>query len=155
MRARATEEGNLRWFRRLGEGEFDQKDIRSEAAAFNAFLAGAIRGYALEADRLMLLGYSNGADMIGAMARLYPDSVKQAVMIRPTAVLSGEVSPEAGKGRLLVLSGSDDNLAPQQDSETLKTVLEAHGHQVDHQTLSAGHWMVDADEVAIRAWLTA
>lgn len=155
VRARATEEGNQRWFRRLGEGEFDQKDIRSEAAAFNAFLAGAIRGYALETDRLMLLGYSNGADMIGAMARLYPDSVKQAVMIRPTAVLSGEVSPEAGKGRLLVLSGSDDNLAPQQDSETLKTVLEAHGHQVDHQILSAGHWMVDADEVAIQTWLTA
>src|SRR5690606_5002868 len=45
VRARATEEGNLRWFRREGDAVFDQKDIRAEAAAFNAFLAGAIRGY--------------------------------------------------------------------------------------------------------------
>ena len=155
VRARATEEGNLRWFRREGDAVFDQKDIRAEAAAFNAFLAGAIRGYALEADTLMLLGYSNGADMIGAMARLYPDSVKQAVMLRPANAVTGEVSPDTGEGRLLLLSGADDNLAPLQSAETLKVALQAHGHQVDHQTLSAGHWMVDADEAAIRAWLNA
>src|SRR5690606_2473044 len=102
-----------------------------------------------------LLGYSNGADMIGAMARLYPDSVKQAVMLRPANTVTGEGSTDTGEGRLLLLSGADDNLAPLQSAETLKVALQAHGHQVDHQTLSAGHWMVDADEAAIRAWLNA
>ncbi|MEG1453717.1 alpha/beta hydrolase, partial [Brevundimonas sp.] len=142
-------------FRREGEGTFDQKDIRAEAAAFNAFLAGAIRGYALEADKLMLLGYSNGADMIGALACLYPDSVKQAVLLRPMPALSGDISADKGEGRLLLLSGADDNLVPPQGGETLRNALEGHGYRVDHQSISAGHWMVDADEAAIAAWLMA
>lgn len=155
VRARATEELNLRWFRRLPEGGFDQGDIRDEAAAFNAFLAGAIRGYALDADDLMLLGYSTGADMVGAVAQLYPDSVPKAVMMRGQQVLHDGAGEQGGNGQLLILSGADDLLAQSEASQALKATLERSGHSVSHQTLSAGHWMVDADRAAISEWLKA
>lgn len=159
VRARATEESNLRWFRRQSEGGFDQADIRSEAAAFNALLAGAIRGYALDADDLLLLGYSNGADMIGAVATLYPDSVRKAVLLRGQPAVEGENGGASedisGQGKLLLLSGADDNLVTLEAAARLKSGLEQAGHTITHQTLGAGHWMVDADTVAVRQWLGA
>jgi phospholipase/carboxylesterase len=62
VRGRATEEGTYRWFRRLDATTFDQADIRSEAEAFSAFVEGAVTGYGLDPDRLVFLGYSNGAN---------------------------------------------------------------------------------------------
>ena len=153
VRGRATEEGNLRWFRRYGPGEFDQADIRSEAAAFNAFLAGAIRGYALDPDQLLLLGYSNGANMIGAMAQLYPDSVRQAVLLRGMKVLEGDLAQASGQGRVLLVSGDTDHMIPMDKANALTSELTQSGYEVSHRVLGLGHWMTDADQAAIKEWL--
>ena len=155
VRGRATEEGKLRWFRRLGENLFDQEDIRAEAAAFNAFLAGAIRGYALDPDALMLLGYSNGANMIGAMAQLYPDSVRQAVLLRAMQVLEPKAEPARGTGRILMVSGQSDHLIASDRSALLEAALSETGFEVQHSTLPLGHWMTDADQAEIANWLKA
>ena len=45
VRGRSTEEGILRWFRRLSPMSFDQADIRFEAEAFAAFIVEAITAY--------------------------------------------------------------------------------------------------------------
>jgi len=151
VRGRATEEGSLRWFRRLGQDSFDQDDIRQEAAAFNAFLAGAICGYALDADKLLLLGYSNGANMIGAVAALYPDSVRQAVLLRPMKVLD-EANPSGAKGRILMVSATGDSLIVQDRDTALEADLSGAGYQVTHKRIQAGHWLTTNDEQEIIDW---
>lgn len=87
VRGRATEEGVNRWFRRFDSLTYDQADIRAEAEAFAAFVEGAIRGYGLAADRLTFLGYSNGANLLVAVLRLHPDTVRRAILLRPVEVL--------------------------------------------------------------------
>lgn len=74
VRGRATEEGTNRWFRRVDATTFDQADIRSEAEVFSTFVEGAVAGYGLDPDRLLFLGYSNGANMLAAVIQLHPVS---------------------------------------------------------------------------------
>ena len=66
VRGRSTEEGILRWFRRLTATRFDQADIRAEAEAFASFVPEALRAYDLDPLRTTFLGYSNGANFVAA-----------------------------------------------------------------------------------------
>ena len=52
-----------RFFRRLAEGVFDPKEVRSRAEELARFIRAAISKYDLDATRLFALGYSNGANV--------------------------------------------------------------------------------------------
>lgn len=151
VRGRATEEGSHRWFRRLDATTFDQADIRSEAEAFAAFVTGAVTGYGLDADRLVVLGYSNGANFLAAVLQLHPGLVRSAVLLRALQAL--ETPPEANLAgaRVLVLNGRDDPFA--QNALELGNALSARGAEVDVRELPAGHELADADVAEVSRWI--
>ncbi len=152
VRGRATEEGTNRWFRRMQSTAFDQADIRSEAEAFSAFVEGAISGYGLDANRLVFLGFSNGANFLAAAIQLCPDLVRHAILLRTTQVLENPPEIDLSATRLIILNGLHDPLAEKTSSlaeDLVKrgaTVL-LHEHPVDHQLSS-----VDVSEAA--RWLS-
>ena len=150
LRGRSTEEGTLRWFRRLVEGRFDEEDIRSEAEALSATVATAIRGYGLDTARSGFLGYSNGANMIWATMLLEPRTVQLAVLLRPVAVLSAPPVPE-GNGAALIVSGALDEVSP--PSPLAAEALRAAGVDVTEEVVEAGHALTPADAAIVKAWL--
>src|SRR3546814_3526045 len=105
VRGRSTEEGIARWFRRFDPVTYDQDDIRAEAAAFAGFIEGAVKGYGLDPALMTCLGYSNGANLLGAILRLHPGVVKRAVLLRGTEVLEDPPSADLSGARLLLLTG--------------------------------------------------
>lgn len=153
VRGRSTEEGVLRWFRRRGMAEFDQADIRSEAEAFAAFVEGAIRGYGLDAEKIAFLGYSNGANLLGATLLLCPATVRRAVLLRGMAVLEDPPHPELPPTSVLILTGAHDPYVSH--APALADQLRAAGVEVTMETLDAGHELTEADELAAKRWLAA
>lgn len=153
VRGRSTEEGIFRWFRRLGEGGFDQRDIRSEAEAFEAFVSGAVSGYGLDVTSLAFLGYSNGANFLGAIIRLHPGVVHRAVLFRATDVL--EDGPDVGfpDAHVLIVSGAGDPFG--QGAGGLERALGATGANVTVEVVEAGHELSAQDEAVARDWLAA
>jgi phospholipase/carboxylesterase len=151
VRGRATEEGSNRWFRRLDATTFDQTDIRGEAQAFAAFVDGAVTGYGLDADRLVFLGYSNGANFLAAFIQLYPSLVRRAVLLRGLQALENPPAADLSDTSVLVLSGRDDPYAP--DAEELAHALRARGARVDLRELSVGHEMTGADVTETAEWI--
>ncbi len=153
VRGRATEEGINRWFRRYDATTYDQDDLRSEAAAFVAFIEGAIRGYGLVPARMTYLGYSNGANLLGAVMLLHPGVIQRAILLRGIAVLQEHPETDLSGTDVLLLSGADDpfaRLAP-----ALETTLRTRGATLDARTLSAGHDIGATDLEAARNWLHA
>lgn len=151
MRGRSTEEGILRWFRRLSPTSFDQSDIRFEAEAFAAFVAEAIRAYGLAPDRLVFLGYSNGANLLAAAMLLHPELAAHAVLLRPVMVLEEAPQANLAASRVLMLSGRSDPyraLAP-----ALEQALRDAGARIDAEIIAAGHELTAADQDAIVQWL--
>lgn len=151
VRGRATEEGHARWFRRLGPDRFDQADIRNEAEAFVAFMADAVTGYGLDPALLTGLGYSNGANFLGAVLQLHPGILARAVLLRAVQVL--EPVPEAALTgtKVLLANGGADTLA--QDGGALEMALRSAGVEVESRLLDAGHDLSPQDTVAVRDWL--
>ena len=156
VRGRSTEEGINRWFRRFDATTYDQADIRAVAEAFAAFVAAATRSYGLDPARTVLLGYSNGANLLGAALQLHPDAMRQAVLIRGLQVLEDapKLAPDALAGhRVLMLNGARDPFAGM--APALEQALRQAGADLDAQTVPAGHELAAEDLERASAWLTA
>lgn len=153
VRGRSTEEGINRWFRRYDAVTYDQADIRAEALAFAGFIEGALRGYGLDADRLTFLGYSNGANLLGAVMLLHPGVVRRAILLRGIAALDDPPATDLGGADVLLLSGAQDPFARR--TPALETALREAGATLDARVLNAGHDLTKADLEAARDWLAA
>jgi phospholipase/carboxylesterase len=151
VRGRATEEGTNRWFRRLDATTFDQVDIRSEAEAFSAFVDGAVTGYGLDADGVVFLGYSNGANFLAAVLQLHPGLVCRAVLLRAIQVLEKPPEADLSGARVLVLRGRDDPYA--RAALELEGPLRTRGARVDIEQVAATHELAAADVAAAAPWL--
>ncbi len=153
VRGRSTEEGINRWFRRFDPVTYDQADIRAEAEAFAGFVEGALRGYGLDADRLTFLGYSNGANLLGAVMLLHPGAVRRAILLRGIAALDDPPAPDLSGSDVLLLSGARDPFARM--APALEQALRAAGAALDARVISAGHDLTEGDLEAARDWLAA
>ena len=142
-RGRSTEEGIPRFFRRITAVTFDQKDIISEAEAFAAFMEGASAAYGLDPERTVFLGYSNGANMLGAVMLLKPGVVRNAVLLRAMNVLEELPSPDLTGTNVLMVTGSTDPYGPY--AATLENALDRAGASVENKMLPAGHDIGMAD----------
>ena len=150
-RGRSNDEGYPRFFRRLTAVTFDQKDIVGEAAAFAAFMEGANAAYGLDPEKTLFVGYSNGANMIGAVMLLHPGIVRNAVLLRGMNVL--ESMPAAGtpeKANVLMLTGEADPYG--RFAGDLERLLAARGASVEHRLLPAGHDIGPADLELAKAY---
>jgi predicted esterase len=59
-RGNVLENGAPRFFKRLAEGVFDPKEVRSRGEELARFIRAAISKYGLNSERVFALGYSNG-----------------------------------------------------------------------------------------------
>lgn len=151
LRGRSLDEGFPRWFRRLTAVSFDQDNIISEAAALATFLQEAVTRYRLDPDRTIYLGYSNGANMLGAMALLHPGVIRNAILIRAMNVL--ETIPEADLTgtRILMTTGARDPYGPY--APALERALLSAGASVENTLLDTGHDLGMPDIAQARDWM--
>lgn len=151
VRGRVRQDGINRWYRRLTPTTFDQQDIVAEAKVFVASLSAAASAYGLDLSRAVFLGYSNGANMIGAVSLLYPDLVHRAVLMRSMPVLD-EVPDAKLDADVLLISGSSD-VTYRPFAPKLEKLLGSHGARVESRMTGSGHLIGDEDAALVRDWL--
>ncbi|WP_426131513.1 VOC family protein [Pararhizobium sp. PWRC1-1] len=151
VRGRATEEGSNRWFHRVDAERFDQEDLRGEAAAFADFVNDAVNGYGLDPDKLVFVGYSNGANMLAAVIQLHPGVVRRAVLLRGIQALENPPKLDLSATSVLVLEGHDDPFA--RVAPSLTDALSTSGADVEVRSLSATHELGPADITESSEWI--
>ncbi|UFS63918.1 VOC family protein [Paracoccus denitrificans] len=154
VRGRSTEEGINRWFRRHDAVTYDQDDIRAEAEAFAGFIDEAARAYALDPGALTYLGYSNGANLLGAAMQLHPGLIGRAVLLRAVQVLEDPPAPDAqalAGSRVLMLTGARDPFARM--APALERALRNGGAALEARVIEAGHELQPEDRTLAAGWL--
>ena len=151
VRGRSTEEGIQRWFRRFDQKRFDQKDIRFEAEAFEAFVEGAIAAYDIDPERLAFIGNSNGANLLSAFMRLHPHIVRKAVLLRASEVLEEQPEADLSDASILQLNGAADPFGDA--SGALAKALREDGADIDVRAIEGWHGLTDDDIRVTAEWL--
>jgi len=83
VRGNVLENGMPRFFRRLAEGVFDEKDLVFRTKELYEFLDEASKKYSFDRKNIVAIGYSNGANIAGSLLFHYQDALKGAILFHP------------------------------------------------------------------------
>jgi phospholipase/carboxylesterase len=154
-RGKVLENGMPRFFRRLREGVFDEKDVIFRASELAEFVKAAAAKYHFDPVGVVAMGYSNGANIAAAVMLLHPVVLPRAVLFRPMVPVEPDPLPDLGAAVVFIGAGRVDPIVPQAQTERLATLLRECGAQVSLHWSDAGHGLAAEELQAAGRWLAA
>ncbi len=142
-----------RFFRRLAEGVFDLEDLKMRTNELADFVAAAVRHYKLDADNLVGVGYSNGANIAASMLLLRPEIMQTAILFRAMLPLVPDKLPDLSSVRVWIGAGDQDPIIPTSETQRLIELLRHAGADVTIRFAKAGHGLSNDDLEAAHHWL--
>src|SRR5262245_35207693 len=152
-RGKVLERGMPRFFRRLAEGVFDVEDLKFRTNELADFVLAAGAHYGFDVDRLVAVGFSNGANIAGSTLLLRPDALSAGVLIRAMVPLVPDPLPSLPQARVLVSNGRTDPLVSPAETERLVKLYRDTGADVMLAWQPGGHQLTQGDVSAAREWL--
>lgn len=152
-RGRVLEGGRPRFFRRLREGVFDVPDLKARAAELAEFIVAARLAYDLGDRPIVAVGFSNGANIAGALLLAHRGVLQGAALLRPMVPYEPEKPPRLSGVPVLIASGDIDPFGTPEEIERLRAILAAGGAKVTLHRETAGHNLTRNDVEATRVWL--
>ncbi|MFD1678018.1 alpha/beta hydrolase [Alicyclobacillus fodiniaquatilis] len=153
VRGKILENGMPRFFRRLSEGVFDEEDLIFRTHELARFIEEATKVYALNTERIIAVGYSNGANIAASMLLLEPTILSAAVLFRAMVPLQPEQLPDLKGKPVLMQSGRRDPIVPATNSEQLVELLKQAGADVTLNWQNAGHGLLNPELVMAEKWI--
>lgn len=155
-RGRVLEGRMPRFFRRFAEGRFDLDDVRVRAAELAAFVDEAAVTYARPRDRMVAVGYSNGANIAHATLLLHPDtSFAGAALLHAQLILAPDPLPSLAGRAVFLAAGEADPIVPIEEARLLADTLVAAGATVTPFWSRGGHALTREDVAQAQQWLNS
>jgi phospholipase/carboxylesterase len=152
-RGKVLENGMPRFFRRLAEGVFDIEDLKFRTNELADFVRDASKTYAFDLNRIMAIGYSNGANIAASLLLLRPEILFSAILFRPMIPLVPEPLPNLSNRRVLVSAGLRDPIVASYQTKDLIDLLIRVGANVSVQWQNSGHELTQRDVKLAREWV--
>lgn len=151
-RGDVSEAGALRYFRRNGEGVYDMDDLARAVAKMAEFIDSEVARTG--AERVIGLGYSNGANILAATMLAHPGLVSDAVLMHPLIPWDPDPQPGLAGVRVLVTAGERDPICPAPLSRALIGYLAAQGAEVQSLWHAGGHEIAQTEVTAVQSFLS-
>ena len=152
-RGKVLENGNARFFRRLAEGIFDVEDLKARTEELADFIVAAADHYRRAPEKIVAVGYSNGANITASILFRRPGLLRTAVLLRVMAPWVPEELPDLSTTRIWIAGGKQDQLIPPDDTKRLAELLQAAGAQVSARLIDADHGLTNTELVLVKRWL--
>lgn len=155
-RGKVSEFGAPRFFRRLAEGVFDHEDLVARTHELADFVDWAAGEYGFDPEKIVAVGYSNGANIAGSLMLLHPDLLSAAVLFRAMVPFEPEGGlPDLSGVGVFIGAGMVDQMIPQDQTERLAEILAASGAKVDLRWKNTGHGLTYEEVEEAKEWLEA
>jgi phospholipase/carboxylesterase len=152
-RGNVLEAGAPRFFKRLAEGVFDPKEVRSRAEELARFIRAAVITYRLDPTRVFGLGYSNGANIASTVMLVEPGILQGAILFRPMLVYEPSEKSDLTGSAVFISAGRMDPIVPVASVEQLAELFESAQAEVTLKWQLAGHNLVPGEVREAADWL--
>jgi phospholipase/carboxylesterase len=152
-RGKVLENGAPRFFKRLAEGVFDPKEVRSRAEELAGFIRAAISRYALNPERVFAMGYSNGANIASTVMFIDPELLRGAILFRPMLVLETDGRSDLTGRGVFISAGQMDPIVPVKSVVRLVELFEASHADITLKWHQAGHNLLPSEVREAANWL--
>jgi predicted esterase len=154
-RGKVLENGMPRFFRRLAEGVFDLEDLKFRTNELADFVVAAARHYGFALDKLVAVGYSNGANIAASMLLLRAEIMNAAILFRAMVPLIPAELPDLSSVRIWIGEGDQDPIIATSEGQRLVDLLRDAGADVTIRFFHAGHGLTNGDLETAGQWLEA
>jgi phospholipase/carboxylesterase len=147
LRGNVSEGGMPRFFRRLGMGIFDEKDVEFRTHEMVAFIKEIATKEGFDANKIIALGYSNGANIAGSTLLLYPNFLAGAILYRPMQPFKNVVFDveNTNSTPVFMSSGIADPTVKASDTANYVDLLKKSGFDVANYNLQTSHGLTQQD----------
>ncbi len=152
-RGRVSERGMARFFRRIAEGVFDLEDLALRTDELAGFIQAASAAYRFDSERVVAVGFSNGANIGASLLLKHPQVLLGAVLMRAMTPFEPAQLPDLHGKEVLIESGTQDPLVSQEDAENLRSILVRSGAGVQLSWQKASHQLTQGDLDTAKAFL--
>ncbi len=149
-RGDVSEHGALRYFRRTGEGVYDMEDLALRTSAMADFVRERIG--ASRPERVIGLGYSNGANILASVQFSAPQLFDASILMHPLIPFEPAPADFTGK-KVLVTAGRGDPIAPASATQRLARYFQDNGAEGSTAWHPGGHEIRQEELQAIQAFL--
>ena len=152
-RGKVLERGMPRFFRRLAEGVFDIEDLKLRTAELADFITATAAERGFSTRDVIAVGFSNGANIAGALLLVRPEVLGAAVLFRAMVPLIPEKQPKIPSTPVLISNGKMDPLVSAEETERLAALLRFAGADVTLSWQPSGHDLTERDVITAREWV--
>ncbi|MDQ4149636.1 MAG: alpha/beta hydrolase [Actinomycetota bacterium] len=154
-RGKVLENGMPRFFRRLAMGVFDVEDLVARTHELAGFVSSGSQAYGLDPERIVGVGYSNGANIAASLLLLHPGVLQGAVLLHAMVPFRPETLPDLSGTAVLLTAGRLDPMVSTEQSEELANLLSDAGAEVSFHWEQGGHELGALEVSTARTWLAA
>lgn len=152
VRGNIQENGMNRFFKRLTEGIFDEEDLVFRTHQLYDFLDMKAIEYGFDRTKVVVLGYSNGANIATSILFHYSDAFAKAILLHPMVPIRKEL-PDLTHLDVFIGAGKNDQICPPEQSIELERLLTNANAKVHLHWESNGHRLNQSEIDAIKIWL--
>lgn len=152
-RGKVRENGAPRFFKRVALGVFDQADLAARTDELVTFVHEAAKAYGFDPNRVVAVGYSNGANIASSAFLRHPGIFSRAVLFRPMVPFVPDPPPLLNGMPVYIAAGRVDPIVRHENTEELVRVLNMAGATVTIRWEEAGHALTSGEVQGAADWL--
>ena len=153
-RGKVSEHGAPRFFRRLAEGVFDHEDLLFRTHELADFVDQAADRYGFDRQKLVAVGYSNGANIAASLMVLHPGLLRAAVLFRAMVPFEPEATPDLSGMPVFLAAGRGDRMISPENTERLAEILREADADLDLRWRDTGHALTYEEVAEAKDWLS-
>lgn len=146
------ENGMPRFFKRLSEGVFDIEDLIFRTNELNQQLDSFAKQYDFARNRVVAVGYSNGANIAASLLYHHANSLMGAVLLHAMVPREGVELPALEDTSVFIGAGKRDPLIDPAQTRILSQELQQAGAQVTEYWTEGGHQLTRDEIVKAEQW---
>jgi phospholipase/carboxylesterase len=153
-RGKVLEGGMPRFFRRIAMGVFDIEDLKARAQDLLTFVDEAADEYGFHREKVVVAGYSNGANIAGGMLFMSPGAFAGAALFHAMKPFDPEGAIDLAETPVFLSGGRMDPIIPAPQTEALGALLTSAGANLTMFWGPGGHELTNPEVEAARKWFS-
>lgn len=155
VKGNVDENGMARFFARLREGVFDEKDLLFRTNELNEFIDESAKEYEFDRENVVAIGYSNGANIAASLIYHHEHALKGGILFHPMVPRRGVTLPELSDSPVFIGAGKRDPLIPLAETkELIKNLIDAKSPVTEYWT-DGGHELRREEVDAAKEWFVS
>ena len=150
-RGDVSEHGAARFFRRKAEGVYDFEDLERRRLAMADFVRSHKERVA--PSRTIGLGYSNGANILAAVALEDAELFDEIILMHPLVPWKPADNPALARLRVLITAGRRDPICPPSLTTSLADYFTRQGSSVTLEWHDGGHELRPSELAAVERFV--